>query len=87
LPEPVDYRRTGKRQGASVQQALWSCAVAAAFIFILGVTFYGISAQRESSTAALPPAATTSPTLASEPAEASTTGRGSNTEAEEKAAR
>jgi hypothetical protein len=57
-----------------MRQALWSCAVAAAFIFILGVTFYGINAQREPQIAAAPPAVTAPPALAGQGA--STTGQG-----------
>ena len=42
--------------GASPRQARWSLAVGAAIVVILGLTFYGINAKRESQTSANPPA-------------------------------
>jgi len=49
--------------GASPRQARWSLAVGAAILVILGLTFYGINAKRESQTAANSPAVNTAPAL------------------------
>jgi len=59
-PDPRKERHPAEA-GASPRQARWSLAVAAAILVILGLTFYGINAKRESQTAAKPPAVNAAP--------------------------
>lgn len=59
-PNPSRGRHPAEA-GASPRQARWSLAVSAAILVILGLTFYGINAKRESHTAANPPAVNAAP--------------------------
>ena len=69
---PVEARLRGEpSQRATPRQALWSCAVAAAVVFVLGVVFYGINAADHPQTATAP--ATPSASTAGAP---QTTGQG-----------
>jgi hypothetical protein len=63
-PKPDPFLRT------NVRSAAWNAVVAVAIIFIMFVTFYGISTERQQQTASAP-AATTTPTQPP-----STTGQG-----------
>jgi hypothetical protein len=68
----------GRVQGADARQALWSLGLVVAVAIILGVTFYGINAQRESQTAASPPPPAT---MSESPAQ--TTGQGGSPESDQ----
>jgi hypothetical protein len=58
---PVEPRRRAEPpQRTTPRQALWSCAVAAAVVFVLAVVFYGINAADHPQTAANPTRAATS---------------------------
>jgi len=76
-PDPRRERHPAEA-GASPRQARWSLAVGAAILVILGLTFYGINAKRESQTAANPPAVNSAPAPAAgvaPPAPQTTTGQ------------
>jgi hypothetical protein len=76
-PDPRMERHRAEA-GASPRQARWSLAVGAAIVVVLGLTFYGINAKRESLTAANPPAVTAAPAPAAgvaPPAPQTTTGQ------------
>jgi hypothetical protein len=76
-PDPRRERHPAEA-GASPRQARWSLAVCAAVLVILGLSFYGINAKRESQTAANPPAVNTAPAPAAgvaPPAPQTTTGQ------------
>ena len=76
-PDPRRERHPAEA-GATPRQARWSLAVGAAILVILGLTFYGINAKRESQTAANPPAVNTAPAPAAgvaPPAPQTTTGQ------------
>ena len=76
-PDPRRGRHPAEA-GASPRQARWSLAIAVAIVVILGLTFYGINAKRESQTAANPPAINAAPPPAAgiaPPAPETTTGQ------------
>ena len=76
-PDPRRERHPAEA-GATPRQARWSLAVGVAIVVILGLTFYGINAQRESHTAANPPAINAAPAPAAgvaPPAPETTTGQ------------
>jgi hypothetical protein len=76
-PDPRMERHPAEA-GATPRQACWSLAVGAAIVVILGLTFYGINAKRESQTATNPPAVNAAPAPAAgvaPPAPQTTTGQ------------
>ena len=76
-PDPRKERHPAE-PGATPRQARWSLAVGAAIVVILGLTFYAINAERNSQTAANPPAVMAAPAPAAgvaPPAPQTTTGQ------------
>jgi hypothetical protein len=59
---PVEPRRRAEpSERVGARQALWSCAVAAAVVVVLGIVFYRINAVDHPQTAAHPAPTATSP--------------------------
>jgi hypothetical protein len=57
---PVEPRRRDEpSQRVGPRQALWSCAIAAAVVVVLGIAFYRINAVEHPQTAAQPTSTTT----------------------------
>jgi hypothetical protein len=69
-------RVAGPVQRVTSQQALWSCAIAVAIVFVLGVMFYGINAADQRQTASAPAPATTATQTTGTGEQSTTTGQG-----------
>jgi hypothetical protein len=68
--------RPGPALGATSLQAMWSLAATAAIVFILGVVFYGINAQRTNEGRGLTLTASPAPATGAAPTAPETRGGG-----------